>query len=306
MSKFIPIIFSLFFSTASSAIDFVFKKSSPVELEIALSGLRSEYINNIEYEDLKKNLKTIDGSLRILTKPISSFIIKTETYKTILEFFSINSEVQNYIEDETFTLISRKLKSEKNNYSKFSLWLINSLLADGENLIKIKTKKMTKKDFLISYWLKIILQFSPHQFNKNSSDLAQVIISNMALYLNIAATTSTGDSPLDFKKLQYIEYPEKLPKPADLKESLQTSAQEQLEREKMQRKESAKKLVDKISLPKTMKSKDSQPPWKPKDAPKQPKSWLPKEQKEMSKSESIPILKQSPKPKGKVYKLDDL
>lgn len=136
----------------------------------------------------------------------------------------------------------------------------------------------------------------------------------MAIYLKIAAKTTTADSPDDYKTLKFLSFPDKLSTSTQPSSPAAGSTLEHLNQQKLQRKKSAEKLVNKISLPppeaSASTSQQSSPPWKPKASAPEQTPWVPSTEATPEQS-SIPIIKKPVAPairkgKGKIYKLDDL
>jgi hypothetical protein len=288
-------------------------KKVPVELEIAINGLDMKFLDADQYEKLRSFLVDIDGGIRILSKPISDFIIKSETYKTILEHLPLNSRVKNMVKTESFNLIQKRIQNEEKDYSSFSKWLINSLLQDGIDIEKNRkknSKTMRKKERIIGSWIKVILQFSPEQFNKLSHDIAYKILHNISLYLKIAAKATTGDLTSDFKNLTYFNIAEFLPPKNQKVLEKQNSVIEQINKDKKQRIEEAVKLVEKLKIKPKNPAKSEKPKWTPKNEPTPKTPWTPKEI-ETKKTEDKPEVKEqkklnNPEKKGKIFKLDDV
>ena len=295
------LIFLIYFNVY--ALNIEFKKEVPVELELVSKAVSHVSLTQERYEEVKKNLKTIDGSLRILKSPLSSFVIKSETYKSILEELGPGNRGGAKLTEEAIILAQKKFEENK-EYSKFSTWIGNSILKDASNSLR-SGKSDPTQNALIQRWVKVILQFSPKQFNLMTHNLAIKIVRNMAEYLKIASITTGSGDPDQFREQKVILFPDLMPAKIIELEPSSSSVQEQMIKEKKQRKQQAKALTEKIKIQPPKPETESK--WKPKSDPKPKAPWKPKnDPKKAPQKNEASDKKKKALPKGKVYQLEDV
>lgn len=181
--KYLLIIYFLFIGhQATSATTFVTpaKDKLPLELVVLLESLNELKLTPNEQNQYIDEAKTLNGFLKFLTKEQIYFLVKAQIYKNVLE-----KEFQGDYKITKFTsldieAIEKNYKANKNSYSPYASWLIQSVLSDfstlknypGFNQVKLSIvdkdptlNLIRKKLNLLSPWLGAIATLTAQDFN---------------------------------------------------------------------------------------------------------------------------------------------
>lgn len=176
------LIFLIFTCSLSAQAAFITpqKDKLPLELVILINSLNELKLTPDEQNKYLDEAKTLNGYLKFLTKEQIYFLVKAQIYKNVLE-----KEFQGDYKITKFTSldiesIEKNYLANKNNYSPYASWLIQSVLSDfstlknypGFNQVKLTIVEkdptlniIRKKLNLLSPWLGAIATLTATDFN---------------------------------------------------------------------------------------------------------------------------------------------
>lgn len=155
MKLIISLIFFMLSSLAFGKVQYFHPNSEmPVELKTIFDSYNSLATEKDAYTDeMAKYLEFINNNFSKLDREEILFISKSEIIKTVLKE-SPKEFITSAIPQDFLTELSINLKSEESqNLTPFAKWLITSLLADYDNLYRMKKNTVTQKrlDLIIPF-----------------------------------------------------------------------------------------------------------------------------------------------------------
>jgi hypothetical protein len=161
--------------------------SLPLEFIFLVNSYQNYALNDKESHKFKQNLSFFEIAFAKLNKTEIHNIVKSQTYKTIINFLVLKKTPLNFNVDDAETFLKERIKSSK--YQLFSKWLMSAFYKDLNNIIKKKlnskvlSKKMKKKFklplSLLFTWVEFIQSKTFDEFQNFMKILSDKIFSNI-------------------------------------------------------------------------------------------------------------------------------
>jgi len=194
------LIFLLFNFQAISNEDVIYVPNDifPKELKLLIESIHATTSSEQNSKILKNYISIIDKMPNYLKKEEIFFLIKTETYKVILEEAVIEDLVKITPDENILSQLKKKIL-ESSSYTVFSNYIIHSITHDIEEILsspyfqnlilkKIQIKKapesQIKKNILsfkrLYYWYEKVSDETPQNFNHHVYELSFKILKRIA------------------------------------------------------------------------------------------------------------------------------
>ncbi|MBL7663729.1 MAG: hypothetical protein JNM93_01255 [Bacteriovoracaceae bacterium] len=143
----------------------------PTEFQLLIDSVNDSPSKPLVYGSAKQ----INTNLAFATKKNVFFIMKSEIYKTVLDFEYDKYTPNIQLGPSLYSAAEEKYQKNKSVYSSFSSWIIRSLLSDLK--FRIETQKGLEDIVEGKYlrpWFKNIMSYSPKDFNLMTSRIASL------------------------------------------------------------------------------------------------------------------------------------
>lgn len=175
----------------------------PLEIVFLLKNLNEIKLSAKEDGRLVEHVKDLNRNLKFITKEKFYFVVKSEIYKNILEKeFQGDFKIMKFTSEQIKTIEESYIKN-KDQYSLFSRYLIESILSDfntlktypGFNQVKLNSidrdptlNLIRKKLNLLSPWLGAMSTLEARDFNLRMKRLMLKIIEDLASITGVYKT----------------------------------------------------------------------------------------------------------------------
>ena len=210
---FFIVIFSL--TGPLKGVSYKVHNDLPLEFVYLINSYQNYPLNKIEIENFKKNIDFFELTFSEVTKADLYNIIKSQTYKTIINFLSLVNAQTNINPDKVESIFINKV--EKSKLQPFSKWLFSAFYKDYKNIIKTKLSTKKKLPLVLFFtWFQVIENKSPDEIQILIKDLSKKILNNIKRRLKDFILLSNFKS-IDFnkkidKKVFFIEEMKKIDK----------------------------------------------------------------------------------------------
>lgn len=168
----------------------------PTEFELLMQDFSQRKLDIAEKNRIYTSLKKIDQAQQKINKAILWKIIKITIYQNLLKSHQASRLI--FLTTQEKSQVQKKLETTLNQYSPFSQWIIQSLIADLEILQKLDyykvdiilaqklnedTLMVQRKLKLISPWIKSFQQLSPNLFSEKLKPTLIQIVTQLAAKL---------------------------------------------------------------------------------------------------------------------------
>jgi len=187
-------LLTIFISSLVSAQDIsglsIVSKSVPYEMELLIEHLKSSPLSKDEKQNLIARLDLINTDLKGLESKELMFLLKSETYRSILTNQYLQNTAKLQVNPTTLSAVSKKLDKNKVIYASFSSWIIQSIQNDlspfmVDNFLTryqsvdrsnpkelLRSKRVEKVLKYITPMLSAFLSMSPEEFNQLTKNIA--------------------------------------------------------------------------------------------------------------------------------------
>jgi hypothetical protein len=201
-----------FSASSNSHVIFQTGKGLPLEFDYILESIQKYITSNKEKTLFKQKISKLDQLFSKMTKEEIFFIIKSESYKTILKIKPQFAIKKSYYDQKSLTVFDKFLSSK--TISSFSKWVARSIYNDLKNIYsssefttymyrKKNSSILTKEYILIDKKLNILLPWvgylllsRPNEFEEDMKKYMTELFEKISIYAN---------QYLQFSKFEKVE-----------------------------------------------------------------------------------------------------
>ena len=209
--------------TATPAKIYISNQTLPIEISYLISSLQKNHSTKNEKNKFANSISKLDQLFQKLNKEELFFIIKSESYKTILKIKPEYQIKESFYQDKSLKVFDKYFKSE--TISSFSQWIVKSIYYDIKNIYnssvfttymfrKKNNAVLTKEYIVVDKKLKILLPWisylgitQPNQFEedmyKYMTKLFEKLLIYSEQYLKFSQFDKLEISPLN-KNLRFF------------------------------------------------------------------------------------------------------
>lgn len=169
---------------------------APLEFKLMFESMKNGLRDPVEQNRLVAYCGRINRGLAPLRKDQVMFLLKSEIYRTVLDWKFTDDRFQ--ITESALNRLRMNLISGKDIYSPFSLWILEALLADSEKIKTVPTgpeAEMTSR--YVRKWLAQAEALSAADFNALTLQVSWKILERVrerALLVQTVASESVQDT----------------------------------------------------------------------------------------------------------------
>tara|TARA_B100000029_G_scaffold252103_1_gene249039 strand:- start:350 stop:1192 length:843 start_codon:yes stop_codon:yes gene_type:complete len=184
MIKKIYFLFFLFsFVGSAQSKSYKVHKDLPLEFVYLIKSYQNYSLNKAEEETFKKNIDFFEITFSETTKPDLYNIIKSQTYKTIINFLPLENAPKNLDPDKVDSIFLKKVKNA--NLQPFSEWIFSAFYKDFKNIIEDKSSANKRLPLNLFFtWLEVLENKTPNEIQLLMKGLSKLILSNIKKRLN--------------------------------------------------------------------------------------------------------------------------
>lgn len=201
---------------------FLESRNTPLEYRLTISSLNSYALNNIEKEQLIKDIILSDTYFSQIPKSELFLLTKTEIYKLALSYLSKNKNTYRVVDQKLVNSLEQRSSKDLNIFSK---WMLNATISDIKKIISykyyqtyliqkaqskklrtIELVKIDKKINLLNPWIDLYLQNNDEQVNMRLRPLHFKIVNRMAFLTKIIHKTSSFEETPKLSTLSTLKF----------------------------------------------------------------------------------------------------
>lgn len=161
--------------------------SLPLEFIFLVNSYQNYPLNDKEKNNLKENIVFLEVAFAKLNKTEIHNIVKSQIYKTIINFLALKKAPLKFDVDDAETFLKKRISNSK--YQLFSKWLMSAFYKDLKDIIKnnlnskVLNKKMERKFklplSLLFTWIELMKSKSFDEFQIFMKMLSHKIFINI-------------------------------------------------------------------------------------------------------------------------------
>ncbi len=153
-------------------------KDLPLEFVYLIKSYQNYSLNKDEDETFKKYIDFFEIAFSEITKPDLYNIIKSQTYKTIINFLTLENAPKNINPDKVDSIFLKKVKNA--NLQPFSEWLFSAFYKDFKNIVEDKSLANKRLPLNLFFtWFEVLENKNPNEIQSLMKKLSKRILINI-------------------------------------------------------------------------------------------------------------------------------
>jgi len=172
------LFFLLSFLGVAKSKSYKVHKDLPLEFVYLIKSYQNYSLNKDEDETFKKYIDFFEIAFSEITKPDLYNIIKSQTYKTIINFLTLENAPKNINPDKVDSIFLKKVKNA--NLQPFSEWLFSAFYKDFKNIVEDKSLANKRLPLNLFFtWFEVLENKNPNEIQSLMKKLSKRILINI-------------------------------------------------------------------------------------------------------------------------------